>query len=97
MDQIFQSIGETLGSFFDSAPVQFGLRAIGVYLIVVYARSTVTGVFDQSRTAVVTLVANPQMSLDIPSDGSTLAQPFSIAGWALTTAWRITDRKEKLY
>jgi RNA polymerase subunit RPABC4/transcription elongation factor Spt4 len=39
MDQIFQSIGETVGSFFDSAPVQFGLRAIGIYLIVIWLAS----------------------------------------------------------
>src|SRR5829696_4106324 len=39
MDQIFQSIGETVGDFFGSAPVQFGLRAIGVYLIVIWLAS----------------------------------------------------------
>jgi RNA polymerase subunit RPABC4/transcription elongation factor Spt4 len=36
MDQIFQTIGDSLSGFFDSAPVQFGLRAIGVYLVVIW-------------------------------------------------------------
>jgi len=39
MDQILQSIGDSLGGFFDSAPVQFGLRAIGIYLIVIWLAS----------------------------------------------------------
>ena len=39
MDQIFESIGETVGDFFGSAPVQFGLRAIGIYLIVIWLAS----------------------------------------------------------
>ena len=36
MDQILQQIGDTIGGIFDSAPVQFGLRAIGIYLIVIW-------------------------------------------------------------
>jgi len=39
MDQILQSIGDSIGGFFDSAPVQFGLRAIGIYLIVIWLAS----------------------------------------------------------
>jgi Double zinc ribbon len=39
MDQILQSIGDSVGGFFDSAPVQFGLRAIGIYLIVIWLAS----------------------------------------------------------
>ena len=52
MDQIFQSIGETVGDFFGSAPVQFGLRAIGVYLIVIWLASAYWAFRDmQQRTA----------------------------------------------
>src|SRR6478752_3748535 len=39
MDQIFGQIGDTVGGFFNSAPVQFGLRAIGIYLIVIWLAS----------------------------------------------------------
>ena len=39
MDQILGQIGESLSGFFNSAPVQFGLRAIGIYLIVIWLAS----------------------------------------------------------
>jgi RNA polymerase subunit RPABC4/transcription elongation factor Spt4 len=39
MDQIFQTIGDSIGGIFDSAPVQFGLRAIGIYLIIIWLAS----------------------------------------------------------
>jgi RNA polymerase subunit RPABC4/transcription elongation factor Spt4 len=39
MDQIFGQIGESVSGFFNSAPVQFGLRAIGIYLIVIWLAS----------------------------------------------------------
>ncbi|TFG68792.1 MAG: zinc ribbon domain-containing protein [Thermomicrobiales bacterium] len=36
MDQILGQIGESLGGFFQSAPVQFGLRAIGIYIVIIW-------------------------------------------------------------
>lgn len=39
MDQIFQTIGDSLSGFFESPPVQFGLRAIGIYLVVIWLAS----------------------------------------------------------
>lgn len=36
MDQILQTIGDSLTGIFDSAPVQFGLRAIGIYLVILW-------------------------------------------------------------
>jgi RNA polymerase subunit RPABC4/transcription elongation factor Spt4 len=39
MDQIFQTIGESLSGFFESDIVQFGLRAIGVYLVIIWLAS----------------------------------------------------------
>ena len=36
MDQILQTIGDSLSGIFDSAPVQFGLRAIGIYLVILW-------------------------------------------------------------
>jgi RNA polymerase subunit RPABC4/transcription elongation factor Spt4 len=39
MDQIFQSIGDSIGGVFGSPPVQVGLRLIGLYLIVIWLAS----------------------------------------------------------
>jgi RNA polymerase subunit RPABC4/transcription elongation factor Spt4 len=39
MDQIFQSIGESLSGIFESDIVQFGLRAIGLYLVILWLAS----------------------------------------------------------
>ena len=36
MDQIIGEIGKALGGFFGSAPVQFALQAIAVYLIILW-------------------------------------------------------------
>jgi hypothetical protein len=39
MDQIFQSIGQSLSSIFDSQIVQIGIRAIFVYLVIIWLAS----------------------------------------------------------
>ena len=39
MDAILGQIGETIGDFFDSPVVQFGLRAIGIYLVILWLAS----------------------------------------------------------
>ena len=39
MDQIFESIGESLSGIFESDIVQFGLRAIGLYLVIIWLAS----------------------------------------------------------
>lgn len=39
MDQIFQTIGDSLSGFFKSDIVQFGLRAIGLYLVILWLAS----------------------------------------------------------
>src|SRR3954469_8789943 len=36
MDQIFQQIGDTVGGFFNSGPVRFGLQAIAVYFVILW-------------------------------------------------------------
>ena len=36
MDQILQSIGDSLNTIFQSDIVQFGLRAIGLYLVIIW-------------------------------------------------------------
>ena len=39
MDQIFESIGQSLNGIFESDIVQFGLRAIGLYLVIIWLAS----------------------------------------------------------
>jgi hypothetical protein len=39
MDQIFESIGQSLSGIFESDIVQFGLRAIGLYLVIIWLAS----------------------------------------------------------
>jgi RNA polymerase subunit RPABC4/transcription elongation factor Spt4 len=39
MDQIFQTIGDSLSGFFKSDIVQFGLRGIGLYLVILWLAS----------------------------------------------------------
>ncbi len=36
MEDILQQIGETIGDIFESAIVQFGIRAIGIYLVILW-------------------------------------------------------------
>ena len=36
MEDILQQVGQTIGDIFDSAVVQFGIRAIGVYLVILW-------------------------------------------------------------
>jgi uncharacterized repeat protein (TIGR03803 family) len=70
----------------------FSLNASGLthglsYQIVVYARSTISGAFNNVRAATVTLTAtDPQMSLDSPAPGAIVSQPFLLKGWALDRA-----------
>jgi len=36
MEDILQQIGQSLSDIFESAPVQFGIRAIGIYLVILW-------------------------------------------------------------
>jgi glucose/arabinose dehydrogenase len=56
--------------------------APGVYQLVVYARSTVTGTFNNARTVTVTVRGGARMAVDLPRAGTAVAQPFAVAGWA---------------
>jgi hypothetical protein len=82
-------VGTVLGAQF--APSGFALQAsglpAGLYRVVAFARSTVSGTFNQSALADITiaagLVPNPLMAIDGPPALSTQTQPFLTAGWAL--------------
>jgi uncharacterized repeat protein (TIGR03803 family) len=58
--------------------------APGTYTLVVYARSTVSGTFfSQSRSLTVRAPGDPVMTIDTPSNGATVSQPFNLGGWAI--------------
>jgi hypothetical protein len=67
----------------------FGLAAQlppGVYDVTAYAFSTVSGSFNNSHTARVTVVmpiSNPKMYIDGPSPNQTVTQFFAVGGWAV--------------
>jgi hypothetical protein len=57
------------------------------YQLVVYARSTISGTFNNSRSAIVTMAASdPQMAVDAPVPGGLVTMPFLINGWAIDRA-----------
>jgi hypothetical protein len=71
----------------------YGLRvsalAPGVYDVVVYARSTVAGTFNNAQVVRVTVQARtsrPRMAVDIPSSNAAVTGSFTVAGWALDLA-----------
>ncbi|MEE8346218.1 MAG: N-acetylmuramoyl-L-alanine amidase, partial [Dehalococcoidia bacterium] len=53
----------------------------GTYKLVVYARSTMTGMWQEVQRTIE--VPSPIMSLDAPGAGATVQQPFRVAGWAI--------------
>jgi hypothetical protein len=55
--------------------------AAGVYQLVVSAHSTVTGTFNQARTATV-VIRGPLVALDGPTQNAQVKAPFVISGWA---------------
>jgi len=65
----------------------FGLNVTlgpGPYQIVVYAFSTVANTFNQAQSLLVTVATSqPMIAIDLPTANSTVAQPFSVAGWAI--------------
>jgi hypothetical protein len=59
-----------------------GSLAPGTYQLVAFARSTVTGTFINSASAVVRISA-PVMSLDTPRHNTVVPRGFAVAGWAI--------------
>ena len=61
----------------------------GPYAIMAFAHSTVTGTFNLSAQARVTVAASlslPLMALDVPAPGSTIGSAFHVGGWAIDRA-----------
>jgi hypothetical protein len=83
-------LGNRFGPQFASSGYSVtGTLAPGTYDLAVYARSTVTGTFNNAQ-AVRVLVAIPsslpRMALDAPMSGQTVAQGFTVQGWAIDQA-----------
>ena len=58
----------------------------GQYDVVVYAHSTVSGTFNNSKVVRVNVTAplsNPRMAVDLPVQNQNISQNFVVAGWAL--------------
>ncbi len=56
----------------------------GSYTLIVYARSTLTGTFNQAVSRPVTVASSsPITAIDAPSQWATVGQPFTVAGWAV--------------
>lgn len=81
-------VGKLYGSRFANSGFWLTVSSLppGTYEIATYARSTVTGGFDTTRSETVTVsgpLSNPTASIDVPADGATVAKSFYIAGWAI--------------
>jgi glucose/arabinose dehydrogenase len=78
-------VGGVFGAQFTSSG--FGLMVTGLlpgaYQLQVFARSTVSGAFDNVRTASVTVVSSLRLALDAPVNGTSTVQPLVIGGWAV--------------
>ena len=81
-------IGQAFGSPFTNSAYWLVVanQPIGSWQIIVYAQSTVTGTFNQTRVLNLTLLAHPLMWVDTPVQNAATTQPFNIAGWAVDLA-----------
>jgi hypothetical protein len=60
--------------------------APGLYTIVAYAHSTVSGDFTDSQGFTATVMPSGRMNMDMPGSNATVGRPFQIAGWAIDLA-----------
>ena len=78
-------IGAAFGSRFTASG--FTLQASGLppgdVTLAIFARSLVSGTFDQVRTVRVRIPDGGAASIDLPRTGSSVSAPFAVAGWAL--------------
>jgi hypothetical protein len=77
-------IASAYGARFQNSGFGLGVSnlAPGLYQLVAFAHSTVTGTFNNSASAVVRISA-PVMSLDTPKNNAIVARGFAVAGWAI--------------
>jgi glucose/arabinose dehydrogenase len=56
--------------------------AAGPYRLAIYARDTATGQFNAVRAIDVNVASSATIAIDVPLNQQTVAQPFTLAGWA---------------
>lgn len=80
-------VGAAVGAQFTQSGYRVAVNGLnaGVYLIGVYARSTVTGT-TQLTSLLVNVATGPQMAIDQPAAGAVVQQPFVLSGWAIDGA-----------
>jgi subtilisin len=81
-------VGDVFGSRFENSGFWLTVTGLlpGTYEIATHARSTVTGAFNTTRSATVTVsgpLSNPIASIDGPANGATVGRSFAVAGWAI--------------
>jgi hypothetical protein len=77
-------IAAAYGSQFAASGFQAsGRLATGSYQLAVFARSRLTGTFNNVRQVAITVGAVPRMAIDGPSSNANVAQTFTVGGWAL--------------
>ncbi|MCA1561333.1 MAG: hypothetical protein LC804_14085 [Acidobacteria bacterium] len=80
-------VGAAFGARFSSTGfVLNGALAPGTYDVVAFAHSSVAGVFNNSQTARIQVLAPPsipRMVIDLPAQNQSVSQNVLIAGWAL--------------
>ena len=81
-------VGAAYGTQFTNSG--FGLTAVlttaGLYEVVVFAHSAVTGTFNQAQAVWVTVTGDPRMALGVPTANALVGQSFAVAGWAIDLA-----------
>jgi hypothetical protein len=77
-------VGAVFGAQFTNSGFNLNASglAVGQYQIVMFARSTLTGAFDNALSLSVTISDAPLMSVDAPAPG-TAVRPFTVRGWAI--------------
>ncbi len=84
-------VGTAFGNarFGSSGYTLAGTLPAGSYNLAVFAHSTVTGTFNNSKSVRVTVLppaSKPRMAVDLPGVGQSISQNFRVSGWALDLA-----------
>jgi photosystem II stability/assembly factor-like uncharacterized protein len=76
------------GARFGASGFSLVVRSLapGPYQFVAFARSTLTGTFNNAAAVSVTIPPSAFMAIDIPADGAVVASTFRVAGWAVDLA-----------
>jgi streptogramin lyase len=81
-------VGAIFGAQFTNSGFNLPVTGLApaIYRLDVFARSTVTGTFNNVRSVTITVSVTGVMNIDTPASGAVAVQPFLFGGWALDTA-----------